>query len=215
MSTSEASLELAVEELLLSAASRWPAFVFRGVISLFFGILVLVYPDATLFTITRVFGAFLIFDGICCFLVVVLLCRSGATFRLYGPYTFAFLTSLILGIGAVVYPDFTVESFLVITGFWFLLIGLSEITVACILRQGVSGASSSLMVFGGLLYVVFAIIVLTNPAAAVSTYARIAGIIIILFGLQVTFFGFDLRRIKNSDNSGAANLSSNQATSMV
>ena len=70
--------------------------------------------------------------------------------------------------------------------------------------------------FGGLLYAVFAILVLTNPAGAVSTYARIAGIIIILFGLEVIFFGFGLRSIKNSDNgAGAANLSSNQATSMV
>ena len=82
MSTSDAALESAVEELVLSAASRWPTFVFRGVISLFFGILFLVYPDATLFTITRVFGAFLIIDGIFCFFAVVLLCRSGAAFRL-------------------------------------------------------------------------------------------------------------------------------------
>jgi uncharacterized membrane protein HdeD (DUF308 family) len=216
MSTSEAAFELEVDKLVLSAASCWPTLVFKGLISLFFGILLLVYPDATLFTITRVFGAFLIIDSVFSFFAVVLLCRWGAAFRLYGTYVVAFLTSLTLGIGVIVYPGFTTESFLVIVGVWFLLIGLSEIAVACILRKGLSVASSSFMMFGGLLYAVFAILILTNPAEAVSVYARIAGIIIVLFGLELVFVGLELRRIKTNGDNGAPNLSSsNQATSMV
>mmetsp|Transcript_29715 Transcript_29715/g.53753 ORF Transcript_29715/g.53753 Transcript_29715/m.53753 type:complete len:217 (+) Transcript_29715:40-690(+) len=216
MSTSEAAFELEVDKLVLSAASCWPTLVFKGLIGLFFGILLLVYADATLFTITRVIGAFLIIDSVFCFFAVILLCRSGAAFRLYGTYVVAFLTSLTLGIGAIVYPGFTAESFLVIVGVWFLVIGLSEIVVACILRQGLSGASSSFMMFGGLLYAVFAILILTNPAEAISVYARIAGIIIVLFGLQLVFVGLELRRIKTNGDNGAPNLSSsNQATSMV
>lgn len=218
MSSSKAALDSAVEDRVSSAASRWPTFVFRGLINLLFGVLFLVYPDTALDTITRIFGAYSIIDGLFCLLAVALLCRSGATFSLYGPYMMSFLTSFIIGIVSVVYPNFTTETFFVVAGVWFLLIGLSEITVACILRQGLSGASTGCVLFGGLLYIVFAIILLANPAAAVTTYARLAGVVIVIFGLEVSLFGFALRRIaKNSDNDGGeVNLSSNaQAISMV
>jgi hypothetical protein len=89
MTSMEATLELVVEELILSAASRWQTFIFRGIVSLFFGILFLVYPDDTLFTITR---AFMIIDGLFCLLAVALLCsvaQRPRCFRLYYPYPVA------------------------------------------------------------------------------------------------------------------------------
>lgn len=202
----DSALEEAFEALVMSAAKHWPGFVFRGIVQLLFGLLLVIYPNATIFTITRVFGAFMIIDGVFCLLAVVLLCRNGATCRLWSPYMLASVASIVLGSGSLAYPDMTVDALFIITGCWFLIVGLSELAVACILRKGLSNACSGCMIIGGTLYVVFAIALLANPAAAVSTLARIAGVFIMLFGLEVTFFGIELRSIKNNDGD-AANVS--------
>lgn len=213
MSSSDDALVEALEGLLQSAASRWLNFVLRGLFTFAFGLVFLVYPGTTLNTITRIFGAFFILDAIFSLVAVTLLCRSGAGSRLWSPYFFSFLVGIIIGIGTLVYPNITTDSFFIMMGVWFLLIGLSELSVYCILRKGLSGMCGFLMMFGGLVYVVFAILCFINPEEVASTLTRIAGVIIMLFGMEVIYFGMELRSFKNSD--GVANLSSNQATSMV
>jgi len=214
MSSSESALAEAIGQLIESAAARWASFVIRGIITLSFGIIFLVYPTSTLDTFTRLFGAFFIIDGVFCLLAVALLCRSGATCSLWSPYAFASFISLVIGGGTVAYPEMTTASYFIILGVWFLLIGLSELSIACILRKGLSNASTGFMVFGGVLYVIFAIVLLSKPSAVASTLTRIAGIIVILFGLEVIFVGVELRSIHKS-SSGNANLSSNAQESSV
>lgn len=213
MQTREDALEEAAEELITAVASRWSVFLLRGFLLLLFGILLIAYPDATIYTITRIFGAFLLVDAFFCFCAIVMLCKSGATWRMWSPYLLAFLASAIIGGGSLAYPGMTIDSLFKLTGAWFLVVGVAEFAVACVLRKVLTGACSGCMMIGALLDVLLAIALLSNPAAAVSTLAIITGVIIILFGLEVTFLGIELRSIKNND--GSTNLSSNQTSSMV
>jgi uncharacterized membrane protein HdeD (DUF308 family) len=169
---------------------------------MFFGFLLLVFPNTSVFTTARIFGAFLIIDGIVCFLKYLLLCRLGGASSLWGVYFFTFLLDFAVGITSVAHPSITTQILIIAAAVWFLLVGLMELFVACILRSGMGATSCGCMAMGGILYVIFAIVLFADPARGVSAISRIAGVMILLFGLEMTCFAEQLRKkFKNAESS--------------
>ena len=138
------------------------------------------------------FGAYALADGI--FAIA-----SGVS---GGPLSDSSRWFLILGgIGGVIvglitffYPGITATALLYLIGAWAIVTGVFEVIGAIQLRQIISG--EWLLIFSGILSVVFGVVVFVYPQASalsilwlIATYAVIFGIATVALGFRMRSFG--------------------------
>jgi uncharacterized membrane protein HdeD (DUF308 family) len=191
-----------IEGILDSLASYWTIFILRGLIILFFGSLFLVFPETSVATFSIIFGVFCILDGVSCFIKMWLVCMfvEGSRVPLTMLYFLCSASNLILGIFAIAYPNLTAQILLVFVGVWFCLIGSLELLLLCLMRGDpiMSGGGTGCMFLGGALYFVFGIVLLSDLERGVESLARLIGVIVIIFAIQIIFFGLRLRKVYKS-----------------
>lgn len=193
-----------VAMVITSLAPYWPLFVLRGVIMLIFGLVFVAFPGTTIVVLGSIFGAFLILDAIAAFAKTVIVYRYMPEEKaVAGVYFTVFLLSMAVGISSVVYPELTGKVLLTMVAVWLLLIGLLELLMACIFRF--EKTSACLMGVGGLLYIVTAIIFLSDLDRGIVVFTKLLGFIIMVFGAQICCVGMRLRSVKNgTGEEGAA-----------
>jgi len=93
-------------------ARSWGMWVLRGIASILFGVLTVVWPDASIAALVLIFGVYAFVDG------AVLL---GLGLLLEGrkaPYIVRGLLSIAAGVVTFVYPGLTALSLYVLVGVW-------------------------------------------------------------------------------------------------
>jgi uncharacterized membrane protein HdeD (DUF308 family) len=161
--------------------------VFRGVASIVFGVLALVYPGIALATLVLLFGAYALVDGGA--MVVWSIARHRTL-----PYWGALLVGGILGIAAGVvtflWPAMTAVGLLFVIAAWAITIGITTIVMAVRLRKEITG--EGLLVLTGILSVALGVILIASPAAGalamviwISMYAIVAGLLLVTLGWRL------------------------------
>src|ERR1700691_3904730 len=117
-------------------ALNWWALALRGSLAIVFGLLAFFMPVITLFSLTILFGAYALIDG------VVSLIASVRSAR-HGEHWWALLFEGIVGLGAavvtVLWPAITLLVLVYIIAAWALVTGIFEIAAAIRLRHHVAG----------------------------------------------------------------------------
>jgi uncharacterized membrane protein HdeD (DUF308 family) len=154
---------------------RW-AVGLNGLLSVIFGIVVIVWPDISLFALTIVFGAYALATG-----VVGLV----AAFRGSGPERGWLGLSSVLGIATgvlvLVWPDISELALLYVIGWYAVLFGLLAIVGA--FRLPLDGTDTALMGLTGLASILFGIVMFAKPGAGalvvlavIAAFALVTGI---------------------------------------
>mmetsp|Transcript_9504 Transcript_9504/g.15801 ORF Transcript_9504/g.15801 Transcript_9504/m.15801 type:complete len:243 (-) Transcript_9504:82-810(-) len=219
------------EGVLKGLAAYWPLFILRGVITLLFGFLFLVFPQTTIATFSILFGVFLIMDGLACLFKMCIICLyidndggTGKQVPLSLLYFLTFAGNMILGIFAISYPDLTAQILLLVVAIWFVLIGCLELLLLCLFRAdpilimatgGGGGIGGVCMVLGGVMYLCFGIVLLSNLEEGVLGVTRFMGIIIMLFAFQMIFFGIRLKTVFNNKGGGTTSNGTTEDVTLV
>ncbi|GMA16581.1 HdeD family acid-resistance protein [Deinococcus metallilatus] len=171
-----------------AARSSWGWTVARGVLTLLFGILALIWPGAAFLSLAVVFGAYAFVDGIATLI-------GGFSSRAGGvrwPLVLSGVLGILAGIVTFVNPGATVLALLWLVAAWALVRGVLEIVAAIRWRAAIPGAGEWLVGLSGLLLVILGILLALNPIAGTLTvsyfigvYALIAGIVLIVLGLRM------------------------------
>jgi uncharacterized membrane protein HdeD (DUF308 family) len=147
---------------------RW-AVGLSGLASVVFGVVILAWPEISVYALTIVFGIYTLATGVT---------AIGAAF---GSHTrderFSLILSGLLGIavGVIVlaWPSISALALLYVIGAYAVLLGLVAIVAS--LRLPLDGRDTALMILSGLVSIVFGIVIFAKPGAgALAVLALIA-----------------------------------------
>lgn len=167
-----------------SKGTAWTLIVL-GVLAVLAGLAALVFPGITLLTLTLIFGWFAIIAG------VVQIIHSFTAPTTTGGKVLLGLLGLVmvaLGIWALVLPGATLGTFILLLAAFLIITGVLQIFGAFRGHFHVS------MMLWGLLGVIFGIVALAIPGAALLTVAIVFGIYAILGGISAISGGVHILR---------------------
>jgi uncharacterized membrane protein HdeD (DUF308 family) len=178
--------------MITALAQNWWTFTLRGVFAILFGLLAFVAPGATLITLIFVYGFYAILNG---------------GFALYAAWNlrsydrwWVFLLEGLLGIAAgviaFVYPGAAAVAFLAIIAVWAILVGILQIVAAIRLRQMIENEWS--LGLGGLLSVVFGVLLVVWPRSGLVAISWIIGFYAAAFGVMLLILGSRLRGLNKT-----------------
>jgi uncharacterized membrane protein HdeD (DUF308 family) len=168
----------------------WWAVAMRGVVSLVFGAMALLWPGALMF----LFGAYALVDGI--------LALGTAAFngRLAGGWRGWLLMEGILGVAAGVatlrWPDITTLALLRMIAAWAIVTGVLEVAATVILRRDLEG--EWLLALGGMAAVALGVFLVVLPQQGVLPARWLIGVSAIVFGVALVALAVRLRRRRGS-----------------
>lgn len=180
------SMPLPDRPVLHALAKCWWVLLLRGIAAILFGVLAFAWPGLTLVTLVLLYGAFALVDGV----LSLIAAFSGSAKPI--PTWWLIVVGL-LGIGAGVvtflWPGITAVLLVMFIGAWALVHGIFEIIGAIQLRKEID--NEWMLIFSGLLSVLFGIVVLVAPGAGAIGLVWAIAIYSIIFG--VTFVALALR----------------------
>lgn len=175
--------------MITALAQNWWTLALRGLAAVIFGILAYVWPDITFTVLVLFFGAYALWDGV--FALV-------GAFRTSGDRRWMLILEGLVGIAAgivtFVWPGAATLAILTIIAAWAIVTGIFEIIAAIRLREEIEG--EWLMLFSGLLSVLFGIALVIWPVAGLVAVTWMIGGYAILFGILLIVLGFRLRSWK-------------------
>jgi uncharacterized membrane protein HdeD (DUF308 family) len=154
---------------------RW-ALGLNGLLSIAFGVVVLVWPGISLFALTILFGAYSLATGVV---------SLGAAFRAFrgqrGWLVFSGLLGIAVGVVVLVWPDMSELALLYAIGAYAVALGIIAVFGAFSLP--LDGGDTALLVLSGLVSILFGIVMFAKPGAGalvvlslIAAFALVNGI---------------------------------------
>ena len=172
---------------LLSALSEnWWVLLLRGLLAVLFGLIALFLPGMTLTVLVLVFGAYALVEGV--FAVVAGIRGTGGR---RWVLIIEGVLGVLAGIVALVWPGITALVLLYVIAFWAIFTGIAEVVAAIALRREIAGEWA--LILGGVLSVIFGIILAILPGAGLLSLVWLVGLYAILFGIALIVLAFRLR----------------------
>ncbi|HEY8201180.1 MAG TPA: HdeD family acid-resistance protein [Actinomycetota bacterium] len=173
-------------------AENWWLLTIRGVAGILFGILALVWPGITLFTLVLFYGAYAFVDGVFALGVAV---RNRGRPRV-GVLALQGLLGIAIGIVTLVWPQITAIALLALIAAWAFLTGFAEIAAAIRLRKEIEG--EWVLLLSGIASVVFGIILVARPRIGALAVITVIAIYAIIGGALMLWVSFKARSILRS-----------------
>jgi uncharacterized membrane protein HdeD (DUF308 family) len=176
-----------VENPDMMLAEDWWALALRGVLAVIVGLIALFFPGVTLTAFVLLFAAYMLVDGI--FALIAGL-RAASRHERSWPLFLEAAADIVAGVIAFFWPAITLLVLVFLVGFWAIFSGVMMIAAA--IRP--AGRREWLLALGGLLSVIFGILVLIAPITGAVVLALWFGAYAVAFGIVLLILAFRLRR---------------------
>jgi uncharacterized membrane protein HdeD (DUF308 family) len=179
--------------LLHALAQNWWLLLLRGLCAILFGVLTFIWPGLTLVTLVLFYGAFALVDGV---LAIIAAIKGG------DPAPRWWLAILgVFGIAAGVltflWPGLTALVLLFFIAGWAIAVGVMQVIGAIKLRHEIEG--EWLLIAGGVLSVIFGLVMLAMPGAGALALIFVIGAYAIVYGALLVSFSLRLRRHSHAE----------------
>jgi uncharacterized membrane protein HdeD (DUF308 family) len=155
--------------------ARW-ALGIDGLLSIAIGVLIILWPGISLYALTIVFGAWLTATGIVGLATVI----GGSTTNERGWIVLKSLLDIAVGVIVLVWPSISALALLYVIGAYAIVLGI--VTIGGAFWLPFSGGDSALLALGGLLSIVFGIVMFAMPSggalallALIAAFALVTG----------------------------------------
>ncbi|QBD81966.1 HdeD family acid-resistance protein [Ktedonosporobacter rubrisoli] len=175
------------------ASRRWWQLLIRGIIAIIFGILAFIWPGLTLTVLVLLFGAFSLLDGI---FTVAAAIEERQMYPRWWVTLLEGLVGIVVGILVFAWPAYSALVLLTLMAIWGIVTGVLEIVAAIWLRKVISG--EWLLALGGILSIIFGLILFIEPKAFILAVIWIIGAYAILFGIVMLVYAFALRSLMSA-----------------
>ena len=147
---------------------RW-ALGLNGLFAVASGVVILVWPDISLFALTILFGVWTLASGV----VGLAAALSGATTQERGWLAVSSLLGIGVGAAVLLWPDISELALLYVIGAYAVALGVFAVIGAFYLP--LDGGDTALLILSGLVSILFGIVMFAKPGAgALVTLALIA-----------------------------------------
>jgi uncharacterized membrane protein HdeD (DUF308 family) len=178
--------------LLRSLADNWWLLLLRGIAAIAFGVLSFFWPSLTLITLTLLWGAYALTDGI-----IAIWAAFNASGGDAGPRWWLGLSGVVGILAGVVTFYYTGETTLVLLMFiavWAIIIGALQIWGAIALRKVLQ--REWLLIVNGGLSIAFGVILMAQPGAGALAFVWMIAWYAIFFGGLYIALALKLRRYR-------------------
>jgi uncharacterized membrane protein HdeD (DUF308 family) len=155
---------------------RW-AIGIDGVLSVAFGVVVLLWPGISLYALTILVGAWFVATGV----VTLIAAVSGMSGDARGWAVLRSLLDIVVGVIVFVWPSISALALLYVIGAYAIILGI--ITIGGAFWLPFSGGDSALLVLTGVASIVFGIVMFAMPGdgalvllALIAAFALVSGI---------------------------------------
>jgi len=169
---------------------HWWVPVIRGIAAIVFGVIAFAYPGLTVAMLVLFFGAWVLVDGV--FRVVGAIGHR-ASDKEWGFDLIIGIVGIIIGFLTFHAPQITALALIIYIAAWALMIGATEIALAIKLRREIKG--EWFLILMGLVSIVFAVMLLWNPAVGAAALIWIMAWYAVILGVLGIIFGFRLRSL--------------------
>jgi uncharacterized membrane protein HdeD (DUF308 family) len=174
-------MELSVDRSL----RHWWVFVLRGVLFILLGIYMVASPATSFVTLGFVFGLIILLAGLAELFHVVRDRSAGNR----GWHLFLGIVDIILGLVLMAHVAAGVAILRIIVGIWFILRGFSLFSFSR------STGNSWILTLGGILTILFGLLVLFNPVFGAMTIIIWIAVAFIITGFFNVLLGFRLKKV--------------------
>ncbi|MEZ7822229.1 MAG: DUF308 domain-containing protein [Candidatus Nanopelagicales bacterium] len=180
-------VEMEADDNMLASIGRiWWLLLFGGIISLVVGIVIISWPTPTVIVVAVLFAIYLIISGI---FEIVRSFASGLTGGTRALLLITGVLSVILGIFAIrSAADNAVDLLGIFVGIAFLFRGFASLFMGFDSKEG-----RGWNIFFGIIMLVGGVVILVQPALALTTLAWVVGIWLVLIGLYEIIASFIVR----------------------
>jgi uncharacterized membrane protein HdeD (DUF308 family) len=185
-------LTVAGPGLLRSLADNWWLLLLRGTAAIAFGTLAFFWPGLTLLTLTLLWGAYSLSDGV--FALCAAVAAKGAETAARWWFALAGIVSIFAGLVAFFWPGMTAIVLLMLIAVWAIVIGVLQIWGAIQLRKEIEG--EWLLALNGILSIAFGTIMFVQPAAGALAMVWLIGWFAIFAGCSYIALSFRLKKYK-------------------
>jgi uncharacterized membrane protein HdeD (DUF308 family) len=192
MATSNQASHLSRTSLLRGLAENWWLLLVRGIAAILFGVLAFVWPGITLITLTFLWGAYALVDG-----VVSLWAAIVGRGREVAPrwwLAVVGVAGILAGLLAFLAPGITAFVLLMFIAGWAIVIGIFEIIGAVRLRKEIEG--EWLLGLSGALAILFGIALVAVPGAGLLSLVWLIGAFALVVGISHIMLAFRLRNLR-------------------
>jgi len=172
---------------------NWWLFFLRGVAALAFGVLSLLWPGLSLFTLILFFGAYALVDGASA-LAAAIVGRGGAQLRWW--LVLVGLLGIGIGIATFVWPGLTALTLLYFIAGWVFATGVLQIIGAIELRHVIE--DEWWLILNGALSVLFGLLLVIMPGAGALALIWLIALFAIAYGLLMIGFAFKVKKFKEA-----------------
>ncbi|MDA0636482.1 HdeD family acid-resistance protein [Nonomuraea sp. MCN248] len=169
-------------------ARTWWLPLIRGIAAIIFGVLAVIWPGITLLVLVTFFGAYAIVNGV--FAIFTAL-RHEVRSRIWAIVVG--VLSILAGFVAFAWPGITSLALLYVIAIWAIFSGLAEIVDGIQLRKIIDREWT--LILGGVLSVVFGVLLLIWPAAGMLSLVWLIGLFAILYGITLITLAFRLKKL--------------------
>jgi len=166
----------------------WP--VVRGVLALLFGLLAIAWPDKTPTALVRVFGVYVLVDGLVS--IVDGLRRRGTSAGSMNAGVG--IVALVFGGLLLLLPKVFLGIVLILVAVWALALGLLQLFVVPLMRRR-GGASWVWNLVSGVLLIALAVVCFANPSDAIVGLSVVIGAFVVVIGVAMIALGLKLRQL--------------------
>jgi uncharacterized membrane protein HdeD (DUF308 family) len=167
---------------------NWWLFALRGVLAILFGFIALFTPLTALVALVLVFGVWAFIDGIHALALAVTGWRSW-------QLVLGGLVGIAVGLFTFFRPSITALGLYAAIAAWSIARGVLEIVVAIEMRREVKG--EGWLVVGGIISILFGVLMVALPAAGVLALAWLLGIYAFSFGVIMVVLSVRLYRLRH------------------
>ena len=169
-------------------ARNWWLIVLRGVCAILFGVLTILWPGLSLFTLVILWGVYALFDGGLAIGAAIM----GDTPAPRWWLALVGVLGIVAGAVTLLYPGITGLVLLFFIAGWAIAAGAFEIVGAIRLRKEID--NEWLLIASGVLSVLFGLVILAYPGAGALGLAFVIGWFAMLYGALLVGFGVRLKK---------------------
>jgi len=175
-------------EIVRAFAGIWWLMVLRGIAAIVLGLIAVVAPTDTVLALLLFLGIYLIVDGVFGLASSLI---AGRRQERWGLLMAESLLNLLVGVIILSAPGIGLVVFMLLLAAWAIVTGALMIGTAMNHKRDGKGW----LVGGGLVSVVFGILLATAPVIGAVVLTWWLGVYALLFGAALVVFGFRLRSI--------------------
>ena len=180
--------------LLSRLAENWSLLLLRGLAAVAFGVIAFFWPGITLLSLTYLWGAYALVDGI--FSLWAAIAGQGSDASSRGWLVLSGIVSLLAAAVAFFWPGITALVLLMFIAAWAIAIGLLQIYAAIQLRKVIE--HEWWLIIGGLLSIAFGVAMIAWPGAGALAVIWMIAWYAIFFGCLLIGLAFRLKKYKRS-----------------